>query len=278
MKPWKFCISTADEAPKTAPIMLCGDVCDNLKQAAALGFDAIEVHTRETAHLDYDRIHRTVQECGAKIGMIVSGRLNTEGLVDLMDDRPYVTDAAVRGMLRYVDMAKEVQAGVILGWVRGNIPKGATRRKYLDRFAFHLETIADYAKRQNVTINVEVINRYEMNNWNTAAEALEFLDHYGLENVYVHLDTYHMNIEEASTYDAICACGSRLGYLHVADNTRYYPGSGQIDFARVFAALDKIGYDGYLSMECLHRENPTAEAAKGLAYLTSIGNTEGGCC
>ena len=60
MKPWKFCISTADEAPKTAPIMLCGDVCDNLKQAAALGFDAIEVHTRETARLDYDRIHRTI--------------------------------------------------------------------------------------------------------------------------------------------------------------------------------------------------------------------------
>src|SRR5256885_6207545 len=57
--------------------------------------------------------------------------------------------------------------------------------------------IADFAGERGVTLGLEVVNRYESNLLNTAAQALEFIDEVGQPHVCVHLDTYHMNIEEA---------------------------------------------------------------------------------
>ena len=79
MKQWKIAVSSADAAPLTAPILMIGDVASNLRKAGALGFQAIEVHTREDAVLDYEGIAKAAEESGCKVGMIITGRLNTEG-------------------------------------------------------------------------------------------------------------------------------------------------------------------------------------------------------
>lgn len=270
MKNWKFACSSAPEAPMTAPILLQGDICDNLVKASRLGYQAIEVHTRETADLDYEAILKTSQSCGSKVCMIVTGRLNTEGKVNLIDDIPYVTEAAMKGMKQYIDMASKLEADIILGWAKGNIPPGGLRSKYMDRLALQLHELEDYAAKRQVRINIEVINRYEVNIFTTCAELVEFLDRYKLTNCFVHLDTFHMNIDETDPVEAIRLAGSRLGYFHLADNSRRYPGSGQLDFAKILSALDEIQYDGYLSIECLPYPSGEEAAAKGIAYLKSI--------
>ena len=91
--------------------------------------------------------------------------------------------------------------------------------------------------------------RYETNIINTGKEALQFLDDINRPNAFVHLDTYHMNIEEDGMEAAVLECGDRLGYVHIGESHRGYLGSGNVDFDTFFAALKKINYSGPIAFE-----------------------------
>jgi sugar phosphate isomerase/epimerase len=267
---WKFACSTAKEAPDTAPILLKGDIGQNLVKAAELGYQAIEVHMRETTQLDIPMIRKTMEKTGVRICNIVTGRLNTEGRVNLIDDVPYIESAAMSGMKQYIDLASALDADIIIGWVKGNIPAGGSRSKYMERLANNLKELNNYARNRRVKINLEVINRYEVNIFTTCAEVVEFLDTYQLNNCFIHLDTFHMNIDEADPVEAIRLAGKRLGYFHLADNTRKYLGSGQLDFGKILTALAEINYQGYLSVECLPYPSGEEAAARSISFLKSL--------
>ncbi|HBR01127.1 MAG TPA: sugar phosphate isomerase/epimerase, partial [Ruminiclostridium sp.] len=213
MRNWKFAISSADEAPDSAPILLKGDICEILKEAARLGYDAVEIHVRETDDIDYEVIKKCRDEYNIKISAIVTGRLNTHGKCNLMDDIPYIAHAAVEGIKTYIGIASNLDADIVLGWVRGNVPPGGRKSKYMSRLAKKLKILAEFAAQRNVKIFVEVINRYETNVFNTAKEIVVFLENYNIPNCYVHLDTFHMNIDEVDSAEAIITCGEKLGYM-----------------------------------------------------------------
>jgi sugar phosphate isomerase/epimerase len=264
---WKYAVTVAEETPVTAPLLLCGDICDSLRKASALGYDAIELHTRETTILDYDKILRTSKECGAHICMIVSGRLYTEGKCSLIDDAVYSANAAIEGMKTYIHIAQKLGADMLIGWAKGVIPPHGDRKRYLKSLAEKLHILNEYGKARGVRINLEVINRYETNIFNTAKETVDFLNGNNLDNCYVHLDTFHMGIEETDPYEAIRYCGKKLGYLHVSDNTRKYPGSGQFNFKKIMAVLEEVGYNDYVSVECLPEPDRETAARKAIENL-----------
>ena len=267
MRHWEIALSSADEAPVSAPILLKGDICSNLKAAQKLGYDAIEVHTRENVELNYDEILSAIKETGAKISMVVTGRLMTEGKCNLMDEAPFVEAAAVDGMKKYIDMASKLHADIVIGWVKGNVPAGKNRDKFMNRLAKNLKVLNDYGKGKNVKLNIEVINRYEVNVFTTAAETVSFIEEHKLDNCYVHLDTFHMNIDEEDPLEAIRMCKGKLGYFHLADNTRKYLGSGTLDFESIFQELDDVGYEGYLAVECLPYPNSETAAKKSIESI-----------
>ena len=267
MKNWKYAVSSADEAPSTAPILLQGSIQDNLEAAARLGYDAIEVHTREDVELDYDAIQGAMERTGARVSMVITGRLNTEGCCSLVADEPYIVSATMTGMRQYIDMAQRLKAGIVIGWIKGNVPKGGKREKYMNRLAKNLRALGEYGLERGVPLNLEVINRYETNIFTTAEETMGFIEQYDLKNCYAHLDIFHMGIDEYDPIEAIHRCRGRLGYFHLADNSRRYPGSGQFDFSRILSALESIGYDGYLSVECLPWPDGETAAREALAYM-----------
>lgn len=267
MKKWKYALSTADTAPKSSPILLHGEIEENLKRAAAFGYHAIEVHMRETKEPDYGLIEKAQKEYGTKVCMVITGRLMTEGMCSLTDDRPYAMSAAMDGMKQYIDTAAKLGAGIVIGWAKGNIPPGGCPERYQERLGRNLQILEKYGSERGVSLNLEVINRYETNWLNTAAETMDFLDTYGLKNCYVHLDTFHMGIEEADSAAAVRLCKNKLGYVHIADNTRKYPGSGSFDFETILEALAEIGYDGYLSLECLPLPDGETAARKAMGHF-----------
>ncbi|MBQ9015601.1 MAG: sugar phosphate isomerase/epimerase [Firmicutes bacterium] len=267
MKQWKYSVSSADAAPLAAPLLLLGTPEENLKTAARLGYDAIEIHTREDAQLDVNGIRSLSKELGVGISAIVTGRLNTEGHCDLIADEPYITKACVDGMKQYIDLAAALGTDIILGWARGKVPAGADRRRYMDRLAGNLKILDSYAGDRNVRILIEVINRYEINTFNTAEEIMSFLETHALPNCYAHLDTFHMGIDEENPLEAIRRCGMRLGYFHLADSTRKYPGSGQLDFTKLLETLEEVGYEGYLSVECLPYPDHIRAAEEALQFM-----------
>lgn len=254
----------------TAPLPLAGDLYENMQMAAALGYDAVEMHTREIAEFDLERI-RWMSECGeGRICMLVTGRLYTEERLSLLDPAEESVSACMQGMRRYIDLAAELRSGIVLGWAKGNVPLGGDREECLALLGGRLKVLNDYGQEKGVPIVVEVINHYETNLFNRAEETLTFLDQNRLDNCYVHLDTYHMNIEEFDPCQAIRMCGKKLGYFHVADNSRRYPGSGQLDFRRILGALEEIGYDGYVSVECIPEPDRMTAAKRAIAHLHAV--------
>ena len=122
-----------------------------------------------------------------------------------------------------------------------------------------------------VTLGLEICNRYETNVVNTARDCLRLADDIGADNVVIHLDTYHMNIEENDFVTPVRDCGDRLGYVHIGENHRGYLGSGHIDFAAFFGALAEIDYRGPLTFESFS----SAVVAPGCRTISRSGATSG---
>ena len=270
MKKIKLSLTSSDFASPSMPILLIGGVVENLQKAASLGADGLEVHIRETTRLDYDNIRNAMNMYGVGISCIVTGKLCTIGKVDLMDPRPYISKAAIEGFSQYTMMAKELNTDLVLGWLRGSVPNDGNREYYLNELARNLKTVCARAEEFSVRVFLEVINRYESNVFNTCKETLDFIEQYEIPNCLIHLDSYHMNIEEKDSAEAIRFAGKQLGYFHIADNTRHTPGSGNIDFRKQIKALDDIGYSGYVSVECLPGDDGYETAKNAITYLVNL--------
>jgi D-psicose/D-tagatose/L-ribulose 3-epimerase len=117
-----------------------------------------------------------------------------------------------------------------------------------------MQRLADYAADKDININLEVVNRYETNIINTGLEGLAFLDEVDRPNAYLHLDTYHMNIEEDGMEKSVLAAKDRLGYVHIGESHRGYLGTGNVDFDKFFVALAKIDYQGPITFESFSSE------------------------
>lgn len=117
-----------------------------------------------------------------------------------------------------------------------------------------LSRVADKAKQAGVTLNLEIVNRFETNLLNTAAQGLAFIEDTGSDNIFLHLDTFHMNIEEADPVQAIKLAGDKLGYFHIGESNRGYLGSGVVNFPAIFDALVASGYDDWITFESFSSE------------------------
>jgi len=121
------------------------------------------------------------------------------------------------------------------------------------------------AARTGTTVFLEPLNRYQDHMINTLADARRYIVEGGLKHVKIIGDFYHMNIEEDNLCRAFHDNRDLLGHVHIADNHRYQPGSGAIDFHAAFDQLRADGYDGYIVYECRIRADDPA-----LAYRQSL--------
>jgi len=112
-----------------------------------------------------------------------------------------------------------------------------------------LGRLAEKAKQAGLILGIEPVNRYESNVINSGDEALAFIKAVGADNIVVHLDSYHMNIEEGAPGPLIERLGDRLGYVHVNESHRGYMGTGTIDFDALFLALAQHSYQGVITFE-----------------------------
>lgn len=112
-----------------------------------------------------------------------------------------------------------------------------------------LRQLAGYAEQRGIVLGLEPINRYETFLVNNLDQALRFIAEVGSDQLQLHLDTFHMNLEEADIAETIHRAGRRLVNLHISDSNRQAPGQGHFDFAGLIGALKEIGYAGCLTLE-----------------------------
>jgi sugar phosphate isomerase/epimerase len=134
--------------------------------------------------------------------------------------------------------------------------------------------IAQHARQYNIRVGLEPLNRFETNFLNRHDQALKLADDVGMDNVGVCLDAFHINIEEADPYQAILNTGSRLVDFHVADNNRFPPGQGAIDWAKLIATLKQAGYNGWITSEFVVPLDRSPLATKDEAAGTTATDAE----
>ena len=108
----------------------------------------------------------------------------------------------------------------------------------------------DSVLKPGANMLLETINRYESKYLNSMADVKATIQKAGTQHVGILADLFHMALEEASIPDAILDGGDLIKYVHLGDNNRLSPGRGSIDWKAAIAALKKIGYDGYMNLEC----------------------------
>lgn len=113
-----------------------------------------------------------------------------------------------------------------------------------------LSKIAPVAEEVGKPVILEPLNRYETHLLRTVGQAAEICRAVGSPGIKLMADFFHMNIEESDMGRAIEEVADCLAYVHLADSNRYQPGAGHLDFRPGLAALKRIGYDGYMTLEC----------------------------
>jgi sugar phosphate isomerase/epimerase len=133
--------------------------------------------------------------------------------------------------------------------------------------------IAPTAEQEGVQIVLEPLNRYETHFLQRLDQGADICRAVGSDAVKIMADFFHMNIEEADIGHAIERAADYIGYVHLADSNRYQPGAGHLDFRPGLAALKKIGYEGWMTLECrVIGEDKGAALVASAEYIRKIWN------
>lgn len=124
---------------------------------------------------------------------------------------------------------------------------------YFARAAREVGKAAEYAHDRGVTMTFEVLNRYETSLINTAVQAMDFAELSESEHLKIHLDTFHMSVEEADMFAAITHALPRLGYLELGQSGRGKLSTGVVDPVAVVSHALKSGYTGPIGVEAFTR-------------------------
>lgn len=137
---------------------------------------------------------------------------------------------------------------------RADAVEAADYKKQWATVVKNLKQLCKYAESKGRQICMEPLNRFETDFINTVDQALAMVKDVGSPALKLHLDTFHMNIEEKCQADAIKKAGKLLGHFHACGSDRGTPGNDHIDWAPIAAALKKVKYDGDVVIESFTKD------------------------
>jgi sugar phosphate isomerase/epimerase len=270
----KLALATPTPEVKTAvPVaLLSGTFGERMQKAARLGYDGVELMVVRPDELPVDRIHDQISKAGLEVAAIATGAIYMTDQVTLLASGPEVSREAAIRLDGLIDLAAALEAPIVtIGSFRGRLAwaGGAEARGKLVEI---LRVAAEKAIRQGVRLVLEPVNRYEGDLVHTAAEGLALIKEVEHSHVGLLLDTYHVNIEEASLTQPFreAMAAGRLWHVHLGDSNRLPPGQGHLDFPGIVTTLREAGYRGYLSAELLARPDPDAAAEATIEYMRQL--------
>lgn len=216
-------------------------------RVAELGLDFIEIPLMKIDDVHPGPIYERVQAAG--IDVVTSTVLSES--TDITSADPEVRAAGITYLCRCVDVTAEMGAPQFSGVIyacHGKRPRERPGEREWEWSASCLAKVAEHAAKAEVTIGIEPVNRYESPLINTCEQAVRLADMVG-PNMKIHLDTYHMNIEEKSWDAPVLLAGDRLCHFHLCENDRGIPGTGLVGWHDLFEALGGLHYDGYAGLE-----------------------------
>jgi D-psicose/D-tagatose/L-ribulose 3-epimerase len=251
------------------------------------GFDTVEISVEDLNHIDPVFVKDQLTEHGLVCGSV------TPCLGPDKDLRgtPEQQRAGIEFMKHVIDQMVLLNAPTLCGVVYSTVGRTEAvppdeRRKQWKTVVNNLREVSEYAGEHGRVIAMEAINRFETDFINTCEQGLEMIHDVGNSALKLHLDTFHMNIEEKNQAAAIRKAGKHLGHFHACGCDRGTPGSDHIDWPAIADALREIHYDADVVIESFTPDvkviaraasiwrqiEPTREeiASKGVRFLREL--------
>ncbi len=248
------------------------------------GFDAVEIAIDDPSAIDPSLIKAELDKCGLACSSICGcfgpdrdlrgspeAQRNSIQYIKACLDHMVVLDCP-----RFVGPVYSA-----VGRIGGAEP--AEHKKQWATVVKNLKTVCAYAEKKGKLICLEPLNRFETDFINTCEQAMTMLDDVNSPALKIHLDTFHMNIEEKNLGKAIKRAGKRLGHIHACGTDRGTPGNDHLDWKPIAKALKKVKYKHAVVIESFTRDvkiiakaaaiwrqiEPSREdiAVKGLRFL-----------
>lgn len=164
-------------------------------------------------------------------------------------------------------VSSKALGGVTYGTI-GKTTGRAPTEEEIDGMCRFLVRAAKAAKAHGLKLGIEPCNRYETHLINRGIDATRIIERVGADNIFIHLDTYHMHIEEESFDAGFKAAAPYLGYVHVSEANRGVPGRGMLNWAACMKAIAAIGYTGAITLESMNHVD--VDIAGGLAVWRPV--------
>ena len=210
-------------------------------------------------------------------------RLDAHGLVLVLHNLPAGDwEAGDRGMACHPNRIVEFRAGVAegiryaqalgvgqLNCLAGKAPFGVPDTVLRETLVGNLVFAAKACHEAGLRLLIEPINTFDIPGFylNRTAQALSILDEVQADNLFVQYDIYHAQRMEGELAQTLTQHLARIGHIQLADNPgRHEPGSGEINYAYLFAHLDALGYTGWVGCEY----KPATTTLAGLAWVKGL--------
>ncbi|CAM4089241.1 sugar phosphate isomerase/epimerase [Paenibacillus alkaliterrae] len=219
-----------------------------IDRAKKLEMDFIEIPLLDLDTFDSSAIKNRLMQVGLEA--CTSTVLSAD--TDFTSDDPAIRQNGIEYLKACIRATSEIGATNFTGVIYSQHVKNATARpteKEWKQAADCLREVAKYAQEYGILVGIEPVNRYETYLVNTAEQAMKLKEMVGEPNIKIHLDTYHMNIEEKSFYEATKLVGDDLIHYHLCENDRGIPGTGVVNWDDIFRALGEMNYQGYAALE-----------------------------
>lgn len=227
-----------------------GAVKEIAPKVKSMGFDLLEIACENPELLDISTIQKELAHNG--LSGIICGVFGADRNICSFD--PQVRQNARQYITWMVDAAVQIGSPVVAGPMysavgKAHLENSAERKKEWDLAVRGIGEMADYAEGKGVKLALETLNRFETDMLNTVSQGMQFIHDTGRDNVGLHLDTFHMHLEEKNSPEAIRVAGDRLFHFHACENDRGIPGTGQVHWQEIAAAIKSVNYQGSVVIE-----------------------------
>ena len=231
-----------------------------LQSLKNMGFAGVEIPLLEGKPPDFRRLKAMIDDLG--LGVTASSALTS--LTNPISAEPATRRAAVDRLKWAIDRCADLGAEILCGPLHSAIGCFSGRGPTRDEFQRGVESLREaavYAASARVELAIEYLNRFENYFLTTASDALTFVEAVDHPSCGMMWDTFHAHIEEKHSSTTIAAIRRKLIHVHVSENDRGVPGSGQVRWTETFQTLRRSNYDRWLVIEAFGSSLPELAAA-----------------
>lgn len=224
-----------------------------VKRAKDLGFEILELHAAVVQKLSRDDRLR-IREDAERRNIELTFGMGLPKKYDVSSLDENTRTAGLRYMESVIEAVAEMGGTMIGGTVHSYWPATfpedlESKEPVLEQSIRSMQELMPCASEHGVTLNVEILNRFEQFLVNDSHEGVDYMSRVNHKNCGILMDTFHMNIEEDSFAGAIKTIAPYMRSLHIGEPNRKPPGLGRLPWGEIKQALDDIDYEGPLVME-----------------------------